>query len=506
MDVGEKRPHNGRHLRALMALTSTLGLILAVGAAVFLVAGSAGAEPDGKKNTPTPAPSATATLSATSTPPSATPTFSAPTPVETPPSTAPPPPKESRTLPPGLISSDRAVVHTGDGDCLNVRPVPSKKFESDPRFCLNEGEIVYLHGDAVQADGETWRYALGRGWLATRYVYFEPAPGRDLLEGFSSLVLRTTRWQERPQTMITEYSRMDGRGRIEPVGAIEYRQWGIGGGQPTLSPDARYTAVTTNTADGDKLTLVVRHLESGSEYRIDDVSDGQWSVDGRLLVLPTCRGEGCPWSFGVFDTSSGDVTRYSIRGETKWVTPSWLPDGSGVIAVADCRRLYRVTLGGDATKIAEQSDDRACYGGLVVSPDATYGLAGGIYGPLTIVDLNSGATREFQRAKRIVEPAGKCGGSVGQLVDVLDNGRIVYHESLAAKGSNGITIGDLATGHRRVLSFWNIADLEAIGPNRVTFTSFEQMNDLSFQLTWLLDTSTGEARPIAVGAEAAWTR
>ncbi len=32
------------------------------------------------------------------------------------------------------------------------------------------------------------------------------------------------------------------------------------------------------------------------------------------------------------------------------------------------------------------------------------------------------------------------------------------------------------------------------------------MNEVSFQLTWLLDTATGEARPVAVGTEAGWVK
>ncbi len=489
-----------RHpVRAAFAFGGTLGMMFLVGAGVFMVAGSAEAEPGGKKPTPTGVSTATLTPTATFTPTA----FVAGAPTPAPTKEAPPPPKEQRTLPLGPIAADRAVVHTGDGDCLNVRPVPSKKFESDPRFCLNEGEIVYLHGDAIEGDGETWRYALGRGWLATRFVYMEPVSGRAFLDGFSSLVLQTTRWLN--EASVTDYTAMDVSGKLRPLGSLEYRQWGIGSGQSSISPDGRYAVVTTSTQSGDKLTMVVRHLESGSEYRVDNVSDGAWSHDGKLLVQPQGCGDGCPWSFGVFDTSTGEVTRYTIPGE-KWVAPSWLPDGSGVIVSGDCRRLYRVTLGGAVTKISEQQDEKACYSGLVVSPDQSYGLVGGVYGPLRIVDLANGAMREFTRAGRIVEPAGKCGGSVGQLVDVLDNGRIVYHESLAAKGSNGITIGDVATGQRRVLSFWNIADLDAIGPDRVTFTSFEQMNDVSFQLTWLLDTTTGEARPVAVGTEAAWIK
>ncbi|MGH2626240.1 MAG: TolB family protein, partial [Anaerolineales bacterium] len=316
----------------------------------------------------------------------------------------------------------------------------------------------------------------------------------------------TTRWMEGRETTVTEFSAMDVSGRVAPAGSIEYRQWGIGGGQPSLSPDGRYVAVTTSTDSGSSLTLVVRHLESGSEYRFPGMGEGPWSADGKMLVVPPCWGDNpCDFSFGVLDTSTGEITKYTIPGE-KQVNASWLPDGSGVVAMADCLRAYEVSLGGSVRAISEFPEGQNWCGGLILAPDKSFGLAGGSYGPLRILDLASGSVREFARAKQIVEPAGKCGGSIGRLVDVLDRDRIIYHESLAAKGSNGITIGDLRTGKRQVLSFWNIADLEVIGKDRVTFTSFEQMEDLSFQLTWLLDTSTGEARPIAVGTGAGWVQ
>jgi hypothetical protein len=263
--------------------------------------------------------------------------------------------------------------------------------------------------------------------------------------------------------------------------------------------------VSTSDEDGSAISLVVRHLESGSQYEFPKLTEGTWSAGGKLLVVPQCWGDTvCEFSFGVLDTSSGEVTEYTIPGE-KQVNASWLPDGTGVIATADCKRVYRVTLDGTVRTIADVNAEGWCWS-MVVSPDASFAVAGGYYGPLNTIDLNTGALSTFTRARAVVEIGGKCGGSTGRLVDVLDGNRIIYHESLAAKGSNGITIGDLRTGSRQVLSFWNIADLQTIGPDLVTFTSFEQMADLSFQLTWLLNTATGEAHPVAVGTEAGWVQ
>jgi hypothetical protein len=468
-------------------------------AAVFGVTASA-AEDKGKKPTPA-ATAASATSTPTSTP--GTPFVSTPAPVasRTPVQTLPPP-REQRTLPLGPLPSDRAIVHTGDGDCLNVRPVPSKMFESDPRFCLNEREIVYLYGDPVEADGETWRYALGRGWLATRYVRMECCPARAL-DGFAGVMLSTTRSKADNKNAV-DYVVLEPSGDLRSLGSVSFRYWGIGGGQPTISPDGRYVA-HSDYEDGRGHRLLVEHLESGSAYVLPGMREGSWGPAGKLLVYPSDCYEDCPWFFGILDTSTGEVAKFTLPGEKRG-SADWLPDGSGLLAVADCTRLFQVSLDGDPTFLGQANDTGACLGGLSLSPDGKYGIAGGIYSPLWIVEPETGAVREFERAPRIVEPAGKCGGSVGRLVDILNGARIVYHESLAAKGSNGITIGDLRTGARRVLSFWNIADLRTIGPDRVTFTSFEQMDDLNFQLTWLLDTSTGEARPVAVGNGAGWIR
>ena len=63
---------------------------------------------------------------------------------------------------------------------------------ADPRFCVPEGHLLWFYGDAVDADGETWRYALGTGWVAARYTKPDPAswrPKRRPRVGSSSVVV-----------------------------------------------------------------------------------------------------------------------------------------------------------------------------------------------------------------------------------------------------------------------------------------------------------------------------
>ncbi|MEX0783105.1 MAG: WD40 repeat domain-containing protein [Dehalococcoidia bacterium] len=488
-ETPEARSHRNGVKRAF-ALTFTAGLMLVVGAGVFMVTGIAGAEDDGEPAAEIPTGTATAT------------------PIPTPAGPPPPPVGLNRDdypelkvkrVPLGPITSDRAVVHTGDGDCLNVRPVPSKLFESDPRFCLNEGEIVYLHGDAIDADGEQWRYALGRGWLATQYVRMEPRSAENPLGGFASVFLldASNGWPGSGGS-----ARMDADGRLERIATFKEPN-GQPGENLRFSPDGEWVAYTIS---GPAPSLRIVDLRSGDTRAIDGAAAIAWSEDGKLLL------------------SSGGCDSVSCDRGPAWMYPGdaaprplgeklpqgqdlvWAPDGESVVGTIDGRKVVRYWLDGRHEVLIEQLPEDVWLGELSVSPDDGTLLAGGIAGPLRIVDPETSAISEFQRAPQPSQPGNMCGGSIGKLSDWLGGGRVVYHESLAAKGSNGITIGDLRTGQRKVLSFWNIADLDAIGPDLVTFTSFEQINDVSFQLTWLLDTTTGEARPVAVGMEAGWVK
>jgi hypothetical protein len=498
--MGEETPSSSEHdpkradshrLKRGLALLSTAGLMLVVGAGVFMVTGIAGAEDE-------PTPDTTPVSTATATPtPTATPAGPPPPPAGLDPTDRPD--YSDKHLPPGPIASDRAIVYTGDGDCLNVRPVPSTQFESDPRFCLHEGEVVYLYGDVVEADGEQWRYALGRGWLATQYVRMEPREFDDRLGGFDSVSLldATNDW---PGS--SGGARMSADGRLERIPDIREPNGQPGEGL-RFSPDGDWLAYTLS---GPMPLLRIVDLRSGEKRSIDDAAAISWSDDGKLLLsaggcdATSCK-RGAAWMYP-WDESPTALSE-AIEEYQDLV---WAPDGESVVGTVAGKQVVRYWLDGTSETLVEQVAEDVWLGELTVSPDGRSLLAGGIAGPLRIVDLESGAISEFERAPQPVQAGNRCGGSIGKLSDWLAGGRIVYHESLAQKGSNGITIGDLRTGRRQVLSFWNIADLDAIGPDLVTFTSFEQMNEVSFQLTWLLDTATGEARPVAVGTEAGWVK
>ena len=75
------------------------------------------------------------------------------------------------------------------------------------------------------------------------------------------------------------------------------------------------------------------------------------------------------------------------------------------------------------------------------------------------------------------------------------------------KGGNGITISRIDGGNRRLIPFFTVSAIRKAAPNLVSFVTWEDATNgqkNGFQLTWLLDTTTGEARPVTVGASPEW--
>ncbi|MEO6398635.1 MAG: hypothetical protein ABIP13_09230, partial [Tepidiformaceae bacterium] len=124
-------------------------------------------------------------------------------------------------------------------------------------------------------------------------------------------------------------------------------------------------------------------------------------------------------------------------------------------------------------------------------------------GPIRVLDLRSGKVSEIARAPQL-PVGGRCGGATGRLSTWLDGTTAIWHESYAAKGNNGITIASVNGGARRVLPFFSIQGLGVVGPGLVSFSTSEWDGKAGFTLSWLLDTKSGEARPVTVGADPTW--
>lgn len=397
-------------------------------------------------------------------------------------------------VPFGPLAADPYRVRTGDGDCLNVRPVPGTTFASDPRTCVPEGFLLWLYGEPQQADGHTWRYALGEGWVAMQYVV--PAQGVESGFGPFQAVTVGARAGE-----VTKLARVSKDGRVTPLPTLPDVMQGLGDQPPLRSPDGRWAAY--GREKGYVPTLTLRDMRSGAERDFPQANPREWSPSGdRLLVYANAN---CPLQCARFpawlDPETGAIRPLAEPNKDWWAT-TWAPDGESLYVVEQ-GTLIEVGLDGSRRVILGQ-DAGVGYGQIAVSEDGRKLVSSPFQGTINIIDLETGAVSRVQRAPQI-PVGGKCGGSIGSLTTWLDERTVIWHESYAEKGGNGITISRIDGSMRKLIPFFTVSDIRKVAPGLVSFTTWEDpKNGGAFQLTWLLDTETGEARPVTVGATPAW--
>jgi len=477
-----------------------LGIALATGASVAgltITSGSAAAPPS--------TPRAAATAPAT---PSATPSPSVSPAPETPDTptreTATPFPEKTpeaaptfRTLPAGPIAADAVRVHTGDGDCLFVRPAPGTTFKAEPNTCLPEGSLLWLYGPAEQVDGESWRYALGAGWVAARYTRPTAAPKFDagLHKG---VTLRSISGSD------VTVTRLDAAGKTAGTSTFTWAPQGLGGRLPEISPDGQYVAFTSG-GWGDDMTTVVGRVADGTTQEVKGAYAQNWSSTGRLLLSiagPPCT-ERCTTSWAVFDPASGRTQMLTTEPGV-WDGAAWAADGKAVY-LASGAKVSRFRLDGSVRTVFETLPANTSFYDPIASADGTRLLLGGGFGPLNVLDLATGQVTEFKRAPQR-QLGGRCGGAVSRVAGWLDASHVYYHERSSAGNQDGITIGDLKTGARRVLPYFNVRDVSSPAPGFLSFATYQAIGDLQFSVTFLLDTATGDAIPMFVGDGATWNR
>lgn len=413
---------------------------------------------------------------------------------------APPPvpePERRAPKPAGPIVAEPYRAYTGDGDCLNVRPAPIKAFATDPRTCVPEGFLLWLYGPAKEADGETWRYALGEGWVAARYVRPDPTA----LTGFGSLkgLLVTT-----SDNVDTTVSRVRSNGSVEPLTGFGFRVEGLGSLLPGYSPDGEWFAFTQQ--EGYRPVMTVGRMAGDEVKKYPGLVFASWSTDNKIRVNTN---EQCPqvcgiWGHGWLDPKDG--ANHRIEGLDRDTSLVWGHDGRYFIAVSQKVGIMRVDIDGTNTPIVKVIPEGFQFGEMTVSPDGTKLLSSATLGKIQVVDLRTGSLSAIDRAKQI-QVAGKCGGASGRLSGWLDERTVIWHESYAEKGGNGITLAGIDGSNRRVLPFFSISDVRVITRSLVSFTTFEsEEQGPGFPLSWLLDVKSGEARPISVGSAAAWLR
>ena len=452
------------------------GMVLALIGAVGIAASAGGGDTPAARETPIPEATATPTVEPISLLP-------APTPVE-----------EPLAMPFGPVQAEPYRVHTGDGDCLNVRPTPGLTFASDPRTCVPEGFLLWMHGDTLDVDGHTWRYALGEGWVAIQYI----VPATGATAGFGPFEAVTVGAQAGQVTKLATVTR---EGLVSELPTLPNVSQGLGDHPPSLSPDGKWAAY--GAQDGYIPTLTIRNMVTGLEKKYPGANPDAWSPTNRLLirVSTNCPNQ-CTWTVGWLDPREGLVHEFSSK-QNEWWNIVWAPDGESIYVV-DGGALKQVTLEG-TERVIVAKDDGLAWGQLSVSDDGSKILSSPFQGDIVVVELATGKVTRIPRAKQI-PVGGRCGGSVGSLTTWLDERTVIWHESYAEKGGNGVTIASIDGGPRKLIPFFTVSDIRVVAPGLVSFTTWETPKDggPQFQMSWLLDTNTLEARPVTVGASPSW--
>lgn len=420
---------------------------------------------------------------------------------------------KQRTIAPGEpVEADPVRVYTGDGDCLNVRPAPGLTFEAEPFTCVPEGTLLWLHGPAKEADGETWRYALGSGWVATRYTKPTDSPGIRV-----PAATTVTFWQEAANGKDAGYElvvrQVDlATGAVAaPVGYI-HSETGIGGRNPEVSPSGKYIAFANNTSEPstgmDNVKLIVASTTVAAKREIANAYVGAWGKGDRLLVTlrsSTCN-DGCIWTPGWYDATTDTLRRFDGFDGGQISGMAWALDGQSVFIQKTNGPLFQVdTETGTARQVVDSLPENTGFYEAVASPSGRRFFIGGGYGPIHILDTSTSSVTQFARAEQR-EIGGKCGGTFSRSNGWVDEQYIFYHERSSAKRQDGITIGDIRSGERRVLPFFNVQDLSSPASGLLSFATWAGYDDLVFSVTFLVDIATGESVPIYTGAGAAWGR
>ncbi len=406
---------------------------------------------------------------------------------------APTPVEEPLAMPFGPVQAEPYRVHTGDGDCLNVRPTPGLTFESDPRTCVPEGFLLWLHGEPKEVEGYTWRYALGEGWVAIQYV----VPATGATAGFGPFEAVTVGAQAGQVTKLAKVTR---EGLVSELPTLPDAMQGLGDQPPMLSPDGKWAAY--GNQQGYVPTLTVRNMVTGLEQEYPQANPDKWSPTNRLLVRvnKNCPYQ-CTWTVGWLDPREGVIHEFSST-QNEWWNVVWAPDGESIYVI-DAGALKQVMLD-SSERVIVAKDENLPWGQLSISDDGSRLLSSPFQGDIVVVELETGKVSRIPRAKQI-QVGGRCGGSVGTLTTWLDDDTVIWHESYAEKGGNGITIASINGGPRKLIPFFTVSDIRAVGDGLVSFTTSEMAADgKQFQMSWLLDTETLEARPVTVGSTPSW--
>jgi dipeptidyl aminopeptidase/acylaminoacyl peptidase len=138
---------------------------------------------------------------------------------------------------------------------------------------------------------------------------------------------------------------------------------------PVASRDGAMLAYATNRGNGRDFEVVVRRFDGGEERTYDVrgyLAIQNFSPDGRRLVVERLGELAGDSDLFLVDVQSGEVVHATPHeGAAEYMTPSWLPDSSGLYAATnafgDARSLARYDLStGEWEVVLEASWDLEC--------------------------------------------------------------------------------------------------------------------------------------------------
>jgi hypothetical protein len=295
----------------------------------------------------------------------------------------------------------------------------------------------------------------------------------------------------------------------EPASYI-HAEYGIGGRNPEVSPSGRFIAFANNdefTGGSVRNTTVIGSTTSRETHVIRDAYPGAWGPGDRLLVtfITDCT-DGCTYTPGWVDAATGAEQRFERFSSRNGIGLAWSGDGKWIYLQQGTPELWRVDAAtGEATLQPITLPANAGLYEAATSPSGRQFLLGSGFGPINILDVQAGTVSTFERAPQRELP-GKCGGTFSRTNGWLDETHIFYHERSSSNRQDGITVGDIRTGARRVLPFFNVQDLSSPAPGFLSFATWAGYDDLAFHVTFLVDVASGDSVPIATGAGGAWAR
>ena len=147
----------------------------------------------------------------------------------------------------------------------------------------------------------------------------------------------------------------------------------------SLSPDGkRFAYVLGNNPKVGEYRLIIRSVEGSEEKTLASgpigelVTAAAWSPDGKTVVMPLSQPGDALGAMAAFDVESGKRTLFLNSKELFFSRIAWLPDGSGLLALASpafSNQSQIVHVSFPSGKVSPVTRDTNAYGDLSIAAD-----------------------------------------------------------------------------------------------------------------------------------------